>query len=180
MSIPFEDFLSENEDEYDRWLHQAESRFDDDLYEARIADAPFADPWLIPAEATVADAVKMMQKVRNGYLLVGDLSDLQGVLSERDILHKALASGRALDDLRVRDLMTANPETIGLQDRIVTAIRKMAEGRFRRLPIIDATGTVCGVLSVRNVLRYLSEYFQDEILNAPPEGTRIRPDLYSG
>ena len=180
MSIPFEGFFSENEDEYERWLHQADSSFDDELYEARIADAPIADPWLIPAEATVTDAVKMMQKVRNGYLLVGDLSDLQGVLSERDILHKGLASGRSLDALRVRDLMTPDPETIGLQDRIVTAIRKMADGRFRRLPVVDPTGTVCGVLSVRNVLRYLSGRFQDEILNAPPEGTRIRADLYSG
>ena len=52
--------------------------------------------------------------------------------------------------------MTANPETMNESTRIAFGIRQMDVGHFRHLPILDADGRAKGVISVRDILRYLT------------------------
>jgi acetoin utilization protein AcuB len=49
--------------------------------------------------------------------------------------------------MKVRDLMTANPETLRLTDTLAAAAEKMRRGRFRRLPVVDDGGKLLGILS---------------------------------
>jgi CBS domain-containing protein len=87
-------------------------------------------------------------------VLVYEDDRLSGILTERDIL-RAVADG--LDDAtRVRDRMTANPETLDADDTTEHAAVLMIHGGFRHLPVVEQ-GDVVGVLSIRDLMRVVLE-----------------------
>ena len=75
---------------------------------------------------------------------------LEGILTERDIL-KAVAMG-LIENARVRDWMTRNPETIEASDETGHAAALMIHGGFRHLPVLDG-GAVAGIVSIRDLMR---------------------------
>jgi CBS domain-containing protein len=64
--------------------------------------------------------------------------------------------------------MTASPRTILESESLETAIRLMTAGGYRHLPLVDAAGTLVGVLSARDIIRHLAEFFPVEVMNLPP------------
>ena len=53
--------------------------------------------------------------------------------------------------MNVRTYMTPHPETIGPRDVLAQAQEKMSRGRFRRLPVVDASGALIGMLTERDL-----------------------------
>ncbi|MBI1814833.1 MAG: CBS domain-containing protein [Deltaproteobacteria bacterium] len=49
--------------------------------------------------------------------------------------------------MTVRDWMTANPQTISPRDMLALAQDKMIRGRYRRLPVLDVSGALIGMLA---------------------------------
>jgi CBS domain-containing protein len=56
----------------------------------------------------------------------------------------------------VEEFMTPNPQTLTPDAKIAFAIQRMDQGGYRHLPIVDAQGTPIGVISVRDILAYLT------------------------
>jgi CBS domain-containing protein len=79
-----------------------------------------------------------------------------GIFSERDALMRLGVNYANLTSRPIRDFMTPNPETVNLTDRIAFALHKMDLGGYRHIPVLDE-GQVTGVISVRDILRYISE-----------------------
>jgi CBS domain-containing protein len=55
-----------------------------------------------------------------------------------------------------------------LDGTIKDAIELMQTGRYRNVPLLDADGTLVGVVRQNDVIRYLAESFPEELLNLPP------------
>ena len=106
-----------------------------------------------------------MQSQRASSVLIcnGDL--LLGILTERDILK--LMSQRADFDASVDQFMTADPVTVAKDDTVGQAIKLMAGGGYRRVPILDE-GRPVGMLLAADVLHYLVEHFPEFVYNLPP------------
>jgi CBS domain-containing protein len=79
-----------------------------------------------------------------------DRERLLGIFTERDLLVRVVATGRNPAETRLADVMTTDIETIGGDESIEEAIRRMDEGAFRHLPVVDSE-RVLGVLSVRDI-----------------------------
>jgi CBS domain-containing protein len=108
----------------------------------------------VAPDDTVAEVAKRMVAKDVGAVLVYEDDRLSGILTERDIL-RAVADG--LDDgTRVRDRMTANPETLDADDTTEHAAVLMIHGGFRHLPVVEQ-GNVVGVLSIRDLMRVVLE-----------------------
>jgi CBS domain-containing protein len=108
----------------------------------------------VAPDDTVAEVAKRMVAKDVGAVLVYEDDRLSGILTERDIL-RAVADG--LDDAtRVRDRMTANPETLDADDTTEHAAVLMIHGGFRHLPVVEQ-GDVVGVLSIRDLMRVVLE-----------------------
>jgi CBS domain-containing protein len=108
----------------------------------------------VAPDDTVAEVAKRMVAKDVGAVLVYEDDRLSGILTERDIL-RAVADG--LDDAtRVRDRMTANPETLDADDTTEHAAVLMIHGGFRHLPVVEQ-GAVVGVLSIRDLMRVVLE-----------------------
>jgi len=123
-------------------------------------------PLSLPPSATVADAVRMMREHRVGCVLVVAGERLTGIITERDLLLK-LEQG----DLGrpVSQLMTPDPEVLGPGDPIVYALNKMSVGGFRHIPLVDATGRPVGIVSVKDIVDYIVDFFPNDVLTVPPE-----------
>ena len=75
---------------------------------------------------------------------------LLGIFTERDLLARVVAAGLEPARTPVREVMTADPETIGAEEPVGQAVRRMDEGGLRHLVVVDG-GRVLGVLSTRDI-----------------------------
>ncbi len=69
--------------------------------------------------------------------------------------------------------MTPEPATLPLDAGVAFALNKMVVDGFHRLPLIDSEGRPVAVVSMRNVIGYLSSFFPRDVFNLPPDPTKI-------
>ncbi len=60
-------------------------------------------------------------------------------------------------DRPISEVMTVNPATLKSRDKIAYALHRMNVGGFRHVPILDDDGRLMGVISIRDILSYLTE-----------------------
>jgi CBS domain-containing protein len=130
-------------------------------------------PTLQPAitcepSATVRQAIEVMQRQRIGCILVVDQDRLVGVFTERDVLTKVAAQEVDIDHLRVDEIMTSDPEYLGIDNELVYALNQMSVSGYRHIPLVDHQGRPTGVVSMRDIIDYLASLFPQEVLNLPP------------
>jgi CBS domain-containing protein len=101
-------------------------------------------------EMTVREAAGLMAEGRCGSVLVLEEGRLLGIFTERDLLNRVVGAGRDPEGTRLAEVMTRGPDTIGADEPIIEAIRKMDEFSYRYLPVLDG-GAVIGVISTRHL-----------------------------
>ena len=118
---------------------------------------------------TLKGALDLMRTERAGYLVIADEhSKLQGMFTEREVLMKVLGKKVPLSE-PVSKYMRTDLHTLTKNDTIERALYLMSEFNIRHIPLLDEFGQVCGVLSVRTIVRFLSELFPEEVFNLPPK-----------
>lgn len=95
-----------------------------------------------------------------------------GIFTERDYLDK-LVTLEADDWLNVKynpveRHMTEGLQSLSMDEPLDRAIQLMTKRGYRHLPIVDEAGGLFGVISARDIIAYLAEYFPMEIYNLPP------------
>jgi len=114
--------------------------------------------------ATIFDAQKLMSYHRIRHLpIVDSKGRLLGIVTDRDIrsaLPYELFAGKddeaarqKVADLRVGDIMTANPLAISPMDTIQDALLRIQKERVGAFPVVDDNNVLKGILSVRDLLR---------------------------
>lgn len=102
-------------------------------------------------EQSVAEAVRAMSSRRVGAVLIAEQGRLVGIFSERDLLRRVVAKGRALENTSLREVMTADPITATPSDTRRSAIVKMQALGCRHLPLL-VEGQVVDTVSIRDLL----------------------------
>jgi len=106
---------------------------------------------------SLADAAKKMAELDVGALpICGEDNRLKGMLTDRDIVVKAIAQAKAPADIRAGELGEGKPVTIGADDSAEEALRTMTEHKVRRLPVIDGHDLV-GIVSQADIATNLSD-----------------------
>ncbi len=106
----------------------------------------------IPQATAVADAVDRMKRERVGALVVSDDGrGIQGIISERDVLHALASHGAGLLEMSVRDIMTTRVEACAPDDDLKRIMSTMTNRRFRHMPVVDDEG-LCGMVSIGDVV----------------------------
>ncbi len=95
-----------------------------------------------------------------------------GIFTERDYLDK-LVTLEADDWLNVKynpveRHMTEGLQSLSMDEPLDRAIQLMTKRGYRHLPIVDEAGGLFGMISARDIIAYLAEYFPMEIYNLPP------------
>lgn len=103
-------------------------------------------PLLMNAASSVREACRaMVEKSSGSALIVDDKKQLKGIFTGRDAV-RLLASGKNPGSLIVGNACTRDPVTIGPEARTMDALKLMADGGFRHVPVI-AKGKLLGVVS---------------------------------
>ena len=135
-------------------------------------------PREIEAHRPVSDAIEVMRRDGVGCLLVTESGRLVGIFTERDLLTRVLAVGKILS-VPVQDVMTRDPVTVQPKDSIRTAVKRMQNGGYRHLPVVDDRDRPAGILSAKRIVRYLVEHFPETVYNQPPN-PNTAPDSPEG
>ncbi|MCO5575304.1 hypothetical protein L7F22_029104 [Adiantum nelumboides] len=102
---------------------------------------------LLDKETTLHEAAKKMKELNYGAVIVTNQRNLCGIFTERDLLMKVAAEGREIKNLKLADVMTVNIKTAHVDDSVYDLMRRMSQGRFRHLPIVDKNGRISGMIS---------------------------------
>lgn len=127
------------------------------------------DPLTVRPGTTLSECLARIRAsgVADSVFVTDPAGKLLGVLTERDIFGKLVASGSDLA-APVESLMVDHPWTLNLDQPIRHAIDLMQTGRYRNVPLVDDDGVLVGVVRPVDVLKYLAEAFPEELLNLPP------------
>jgi CBS domain-containing protein len=143
-----------------------------DTLKTPLKMVPVVPPIVVERGTSVLKAAKLMQKEHVGCVLVVEKGKLDGIFTERDILMKVVGSGSDIAKTKVEEVMTANPETLQPDDMLAYALNYMHVGGYRHLPVVDEKERPVGVVSVKNVVDYLADYFPQDVLSLPPRPLR--------
>jgi CBS domain-containing protein len=106
----------------------------------------------------LAAAAYLMRHAGATALVVLDTEDDKrpvGVITEADIV-RAVADGKDMNDVRIRDAMTRDPTAISATTSVRDAAESMVAGHFRHLPVVE-DGALIGMVDVKDVCRALLE-----------------------
>lgn len=105
----------------------------------------------VTGNATVYEALELMEEKNIGALLVIDNEKLTGILSEKDYARKIILKGKTSQDSLVSEIMTPNPITISPNDHIDHCMEIMSEKHIRHLPVVE-NDKVVGMISIGDVV----------------------------
>jgi CBS domain-containing protein len=105
---------------------------------------------------SVLKIVKILQREKKDCVLIYERKSLIGILSQRDLLRKAVGSNQDLSKLKVESVMTRKPETVRPEDPIALVLNKMAMGGYRHVPVLKEDGSPLSIISVKDIFCYLS------------------------
>lgn len=112
--------------------------------------------------ATVAEAVRKMQEVGVGSLLVMDDDRLAGIMTERDVLLRVVDEGIDPKTTPVSQVMTASPKTASPETTVEEAMRQVTDERVRHLPLMEGD-KVLGLVSSGDLSRWVVDLQRGEI-----------------
>ena len=124
-------------------------------------------PLAATADDSVGNVMQLLRAQRTGAALICEGSKLVGIVTERDALK--LMARTADFSIPVREIMSSPPATIASSATVGDAIRRMSEGGYRHLPIVDSDHKPTGVLAVHGIVRYLVDHFPETVYNLPPD-----------
>lgn len=117
-------------------------------------------------DQSIAEAVRAMRTHSHGSAMICRDGKLTGIFTERDLM-KLLAAGKTLEQ-PVVSVMTASPQTVALDDALMTVIKLLDEGGYRRLPVVNSSGSPVGIVDVKSVVHFLVEHFPKAVYNQAP------------
>ena len=118
-----------------------------------VKDLMAANPELIHPDATLSDAAKKMAAVNCGVLPVGNDSQLAGIITDRDIVVRAIAKGKDPATEKVADYMTRGIHTCRENDSVTEAADVMKDAKVCRLVVMSPNNRVSGILTLGRILR---------------------------
>lgn len=98
-------------------------------------------------DAKLSDAIEHMATNNYGAVLVMENNKLKGIFTERDLLRRVAAKGVNIKTAKLKDYMTTKIKTAQIDDRVHDCLRRMSQGRFRHMPVVDEQGNLKGMLS---------------------------------
>jgi len=113
-------------------------------------------------DKTVSQAARLMAAKNAGAVLVIEGDQLVGIFTERDVVFRVIAPGLEPKATLLREVMTADPKTLGPTQSYGHALVLMQENGFRHVPVVDE-GQAIGIISSRNAMDPdLEEFVADQ------------------
>jgi CBS domain-containing protein len=118
----------------------------------KVQELMTPNPTVVKPEDTVAQAATLMKQEDCGALPIVASGKLVGMITDRDIVIRAIAAGKDPRSTKISEVMTADPVTISSDSSDDEAEKLMAKSQVRRLPVVD-NGKLVGILVTAQLAR---------------------------
>jgi CBS domain-containing protein len=122
----------------------------------KINELMTSQPATVGPDATLGEVATLMKQEDCGSIPVVDRGRLIGIVTDRDIVVRAVAAGKDPKKVHVSEVMSADPVTIGPDEDVDLARKVMAERQIRRLPVVE-DGALVGIIVTAQIARKESE-----------------------
>lgn len=130
----------------------------------------------ISPQGAIVEAAELMRRHDIGALPVVTGGRLVGILTDRDIVLRALPAAEAA--ATVGAAMSADPVTCRAEEDVIGAAVKMSDAQVRRLPVVDPSGRLVGLLSLGDIAENVSEELAGQTLGEVCEARGRRPGSF--
>ncbi|MCA9265795.1 MAG: CBS domain-containing protein, partial [Planctomycetales bacterium] len=129
-----------------------------DLLRDRVSTVEPKEAVVVAPTATVGEVLETLVKEETGCALVVDNGKLVGIFSAYDALMRVNADLEEFASHPISDVMTKDPHHIAANAKLAFAVRMMDLGGYRHAPVLDGDAQLVGVISARDILRYLHNH----------------------
>lgn len=120
-----------------------------------VGDLMSRDVEFIPADASAQEAAELMGELDVGSLPVGTLSQMTGVVTDRDILYRVVARGLDPAGTKVRDIQSRPVVACQELDSLQDVMSAMSANQIRRMPVHGNGDVVVGWITLADISRRL-------------------------
>lgn len=106
---------------------------------------------MLEPDANLVQTAEVMKEFDIGCVLVGSAGRVAGIVTDRDIVLRAVAGGNHLSEMTVAEIMTRDPTFCSVDDTVQQAARIMADDQIRRLPVLNTDRTLAGILTLGDI-----------------------------
>ena len=130
----------------------------------KVKDCMCNDVCCVKPETKINEVAKLMGENHIGCIPVCDEhNSICGIVTDRDILLRAVACEKDTKNCVVSDIMTCNVCTCTQDDEMTNAQSKMSQNQIRRLPVCDENNKVIGILSMGDLTQNNRELGTQEV-----------------
>ena len=133
-------------------------------------------PRCVTPETPVTEAAQLMKSDDIGSLPILDGEQLAGMVTDRDIVVRAIAEGKDPRGMPVREVASRELVTVHADDDLATALKLMASQQVRRLPVVDSDNRLVGIVAQADVAVEAKEKAVGEMveeISKSPTGPRL-------
>jgi CBS domain-containing protein len=134
----------------------------------RVAEAMTRNVRVANPDQSIIDAARMMADEDCGVLPVGENDRLVGMITDRDIVVRALAQGKAADT-KIRDVMSEDVKYCFEEDDVDNVARNMGDLQVRRLPVLNRDKRLTGIVSLGDIAGGAEKQTAGEAISAISE-----------
>ncbi|MBI2965615.1 MAG: CBS domain-containing protein [Chloroflexi bacterium] len=126
----------------------------------------------ISPERSIVDAARYMRSFGIGCLVVVDDGGISGIITDRDLVVRAITHGHDVNRTTVGQHMTSPVTTIDAEMDVLDAAHLMAERGIRRLPVAD-NGRLIGIVSNSDIARAVDQALRDIVVGQAREAAPV-------
>lgn len=129
----------------------------------QVRDVMTSNPTTCEPTATLVDAAKVMAREDVGPVPIVEGGKLVGLVTDRDIIIRAVAEGRDVTSTTVRDVASKDLVTVTADEDLDRALQLMADNQVRRIPVVEGDRVV-GIVSQADVARAADDEKTGEVV----------------
>lgn len=141
----------------DLHLRPPATDIEESLLKDRVSDLQPKSPIAVAPDARVKDVLDTLVKNVIGCVFVVEDNEIVGVFTEQDALMRLSTDVAEFADRPVSEVMTPQVKSLAADAKIAFAVRMMDQGGYRHVPVVTSEGSFEGVISARDILRYLHD-----------------------
>lgn len=118
-----------------------------------VQDVMTRNPATCAETSPVVEAAQLMEREGVGSIPVCENGKLVGIVTDRDIALRVVAGGRDPRETKIQDVMTRDPQAVGVDEPIDRVMEMMESRQVRRIPVIDGGGKLVGIIAQADIAR---------------------------
>jgi CBS domain-containing protein len=139
----------------------------------KVRELMTKQPTTVAPDAKVGEVATLMKQEDCGSIPVVEGARLVGIVTDRDIVIRGVASGKDPRSQRVSEVMSADPVSIGPDEDVAAAEKVMGDRQIRRLPVVEG-GRLVGIIVTAQIARAGNDRSVGETLKEISEPTSGR------